>query len=145
MPMMTKAAQQGGAPGLLLVCGLCICMIGAALGRRAADEAIRKQQKSEQIAMQALKAALAVRDRVAALDRELRGVDKARSGAEAALTAARTEADRVAAQNRLDELRIQRFEMERRIQNGNEHVFTCGGAPHLSKECLDNPLAKSCD
>ena len=62
------------------------------------------------------------------------------------LASAQTDADRRAAQANLDKLRQQKFEMEKRIQEAKNAAAKAERVKgvHLSKECLDNPLAKGC-
>jgi hypothetical protein len=60
---------------------------------------------------------------------------------------AQTDADRKAAQSNLDKLRQQKFEMEQRIAAAKAAAEKAKRAQglHLSKECLENPLAKGCN
>jgi hypothetical protein len=68
------------------------------------------------------------------------------AAADAAVKSAQTDADRKAAQANLDKLNQQKREMEQRIAAAKaaaEKAKRKEGV-HLSKECLENPLAKGC-
>jgi hypothetical protein len=131
----------GGA--IVLTAALVIVALFAWQGK---DEEKLKRQRAEEIAQKAVQDAKEAQDRVATLDREFKELDKGLTDAQAAVNAAKTEADRVSAQNRLNELRTQKIEMERRIQKAKDDAATLERRKgvHLSKECLENPLAKGC-
>jgi len=85
-------------------------------------------------------------DRVNKLASDIKEQDDRLNSAEVALKTAQTDADRRAAQSNLDKLRQQKFEMEQRIQAAKNAAAKAERAKgvHLSKECLENPLAKGC-
>lgn len=131
--------------GLALVAAVAL-VIFAVQRQNQAEKDRAAKVLAEQQAEQAMKESREAQERVAQLDSEFRDLGDKLSGAQVALTAAKTEADRRAAQAKLDELNQQKLEMERRIQAARaaaEKAKRKGGI-HLSKECLENPLAKGC-
>jgi hypothetical protein len=73
------------------------------------------------------------------LDEKIRTADEA-------VKAGQTGADRKAAQANLDLLRRQKYEIEQRLQAARNAAAKAerDRGVHLSKECLENPLAKGC-
>jgi colicin import membrane protein len=128
----------------LVLTVLLVIFVVRAIGQK--QEAEQLAQQSKAIAEQAVKDAQAAQERVAALDREFKDLDKGLSDAQTALSSAKTEADRISAQSRLNDLRTQKLEMERRIQKAKDDAAAAERRKgvHLSKECLENPLAKGC-
>jgi cytoskeletal protein RodZ len=110
------------------------------------DEAAAKQEKAEQIAKQAVQEAKEAQDRVDQLDRDMKDQNERLAAADTAVKSAQTDADRKAALSNLDKLRQQKFEMEQRIAAAKSAAAKAERAKgvHLSKECLENPLAKGC-
>jgi colicin import membrane protein len=128
----------------LVLTALLVIFVVRAIGQKQEAEEVAVQAK--QIADKAVKDAQAAQDRVAQLDREFQDLNKGLNDAQSAVSAAKTVADRESAQNRLNELRNQKLEMERRIQKAKDDAATAERRKgvHLSKECLENPLAKGC-
>jgi hypothetical protein len=111
------------------------------------DEAQRAaKEQAERVAKQAVQEAQAAQDRVDQLAREIREQDQQLADAEAAVRNAQTDEERKAAQLKLDKLRQQRIEIEKRIHKEKLAADKSERAKgvHLSKECLENPLAKGC-
>jgi regulatory protein YycH of two-component signal transduction system YycFG len=111
----------------------------AAQDREAAQLAQRDKEEAVRVAKEA-------QDRVDQLSKDMKDQDDRLNGADQALRTARTEADRQKAQDELNRLRQQKFEMEKRIQEARNAAAKAERAKgvHISKECLDNPLAKGC-
>jgi hypothetical protein len=128
---------------VLLTIGLVIFAVQrmnqAAQDRAAAEQAQRDKVEAERVAKEA-------QDRVDQLSRDMKDQDDRLNAADQALKTAQTDADRRAAQANLDRLRQQKFEMEKRIQEARDRASKAERAKgvHLSKECLENPLAKGC-
>jgi hypothetical protein len=105
----------------------------------AAAQAREDKTKAEAMAKEAP-------DRVDQLSKDMKDQDDRLNAADQALKTAQTDADRRVAQANLDKLRQQKFEMEKRIQEARSAAAKAERAKgvHLSKECLENPLAKGC-
>jgi uncharacterized protein HemX len=114
-------------------------MIQASHDREAAAQAQRDKEEAVRVAKEA-------QDRVDRLSKDMKDQDDRLNSADQALRTAQTDADRRAAQANLDRLRQQKFEMEKRIQEARNAAAKAERAKgvHISKECLDNPLAKGC-
>jgi hypothetical protein len=128
---------------VLLTIGLVIFAVQrmhqAAADREAAQQAQRDKVEAERIAKEA-------QERVDKLSSDMKDQDDRLNAADQALKTAQTDADRRAAQTNLDRLRQQKFEMEKRIQEARNAAAKAERAKgvHISKECLENPLAKGC-
>jgi colicin import membrane protein len=131
--------------GFALVAAVAL-VIFAVQRKHESEQAAIAQRQAEDIAQKAVEDAKAAQDRVDQLDREFRDLDKRLGDAQSAFNTARTEADRNAAQAKLDELHRQKLEMEQRIQAAKDAAVKAERKKgvHLSKECLENPLAKGC-
>ena len=107
--------------------------------RAAKIEATEAKAKAEAIAKEA-------KDRVDQLDADMKAQNDRLAAADAALKTAVSDADRKEAQKNLDTLRRQKYEMEQRIAAARAQAAKIerGKGVHISKECLDNPLAKGC-
>jgi len=114
--------------------------------KRESDAAAVAAQQAEEAKNKAEAVAKEAQDRVDQLSRDLKEQDDRLTAADAAVKAAQTDADRKSAQANLDRLRQQKFEMEQRIQAAKNAAAKAERAKgvHLSKECLENPLAKGC-
>jgi hypothetical protein len=110
------------------------------------NEAAEAKDKAEKIAQQAVLDAKVAQEQVEKLDRDMKDQNEQLARADAAVKSAQTDADRRAAQANLDKLRQQKFEMEKRIQAARSAAAKAERSKgvHLSKECLENPLAKGC-
>jgi len=109
-----------------------------------ASDADAAKQKAEQVAAEAVKAAQDAQDKVEKLARDLEDLDKRVGSAVDNVVAAQNDADRLSAKAKLEELRREKADMETRIANAKAAAAKAERAKgvHLSKECLDNPLAK---
>jgi hypothetical protein len=96
--------------------------------------------------VQAEAVAREAKERVDRLDADMKEQNDRLAAADAAVKSARNEADLKAAQQNLEKLRQQKYEMEQRIQAARAAAAKVDRAKgvHISKECLDNPLAKGC-
>jgi hypothetical protein len=115
--------------------------------RRASDEAEVAKQKAEQAAAQAVQEAKAAQDAVERLQRDADDLAKRVDGAVQDLAGAQNQADRDAAKVKLDALRTEKADLEQRIAEARakaERAERLKGVK-ISKECLDNPLAKGCN
>lgn len=85
-------------------------------------------------------------ERVDELSRDMKEQEDQLNTAEQALRIAQTDSDRRAAQANLDRLRQQKLEMEKQLQVARNAAAKAERAKglHISKECLENPLAKGC-
>jgi hypothetical protein len=104
--------------------------------KRWAVEEIHAQELAEQ-----------AQELVDRLSRDVKDHDDRIKSAEQALRSAQTDAERRVAQANLDQLRQQQIEMEKRIPEARNAAAAAERAKgvHISKECLDNPLAKGCE
>lgn len=109
-----------------------------------AAELSAKQAEDERV--KAVAIAKEAKERVDRLDADMKSQNDRLAAADAALKIAVTDADRKNAQKNLDALRQQKFEMEQRIAAARSQAVKAERAKgvHISKECLDNPLAKGC-
>jgi len=108
------------------------------------DRAELEKAKSE--AVEARKDADAGMERVERLARALEDLDTKVTEAVDAVVAARNDADRANAKAKLEQLRREKAEMDRRIQDAKARAPRSRrmyGQP-VSKECQENPLAKGC-
>lgn len=108
--------------------------------------AAAREQKAQQEKAEFERVAQDASEKVNQLLHDIKEQDGRLGSAEQALRTAQTDADRRAAQANLDKLRQQKFEMEKRIQEAKNAASKAERARgvHLSKECLENPLAKGC-
>jgi hypothetical protein len=114
------------------------------LERYAAEQealAKAKEAQAKAAAAQAAVAADEARQRVDALERELDVLNKrfeaVRDGTQP------SDADHHAQTDRLIQLRLERDELERRIAEAKAAAARVHGVT-VSKDCIDNPLAKGC-
>ncbi len=110
------------------------------------EQDTKAKQEAERIAEQAAKDAKEAQDKVARLSNDLIDLGHKVDQATDALAAAQNDADRQAARAKLDQLRKERAEMEQHIAEAKAAAAKAERAKgvHVSKECLDNPLAKGC-
>lgn len=152
MALRRAEVAQKRPTWMLAVTGLAIVgVIGAGIfafkliGSSAADRAAK--EKAELVAKQAVEDAKAAQDRVDQLDRDMKEQNEQLAKADAAVKSAQNDADRKAAQSNLDKLKEQKKDMENRIAAAKAAAAKADRAKglHLSKECLENPLAKGCN
>jgi colicin import membrane protein len=110
------------------------------------SEAQTQSEQDNKRAEEAVKASKEAQDKVAKLQSDLSDLAGRVDKATDALAAAQNDADRSAARSRLDQLRKERAEMEQHIADAKAAAAKAERARgvHVSKECLDNPLAKGC-
>jgi DNA repair exonuclease SbcCD ATPase subunit len=98
-----------------------------------------EETRADEIAQQA-------QETVDQLSQDMRDQDARLSAAEEVVRTARADAERQSAQANLDRLRQHKLEMEKRIQEARNAAAKAERAKgmHISRECLDNPLAKGC-
>jgi hypothetical protein len=110
------------------------------------EEDTKAKKAAEEIADKAAKDAKDAQDKVAKLSSDLIDLGHRVDQATDALASAQNDADRSAARSRLDQLRKERAEMEQHIADAKAAAAKAERAKgvHVSKECLDNPLAKGC-
>jgi len=106
----------------------------------------KAKAEAEAIAEKAAKDAKEAQEKVAKLSNDLIDLGHRVDQATDALAAAQNDADRSAARAKLDQLRKERAEMEQHIADAKAAAAKAERARgvHVSKECLDNPLAKGC-
>ena len=104
-------------------------------------------EKAEREAAMARKEAQEAMERVDRLATDLEALDKRVTDAIDAVVAAQSDADRANAKAKLEKLRREKAEMEQRIKDAREHAgkATRRQGRQVSKQCMDNPLAKGCD
>lgn len=114
-------------------------MIQASHDREAAAQAQRDKDEAVRVAQEA-------QDRVDKLSKDMKDQDDRLNAADQALRTAQTEDERKKAEVELRRLRDQKLDMEKRIQEAKNAAAKAERAKgvHISKECLDNPLAKGC-
>jgi colicin import membrane protein len=114
--------------------------------KRESDAATITAKAAEEERAKAVAIAKEAKDRVDQLDADMKAQNDRLAAADAALKTAVTDADRKEAQKNLNALRQQKFEMEQRIAAARSQAAKAERAKgvHISKECLDNPLAKGC-
>jgi chromosome segregation ATPase len=102
--------------------------------------------KAKAEADKAMAAAKAAGDEVAKLAADLDALNDKVAKAVDAIVQAKTDAERAAAKTTLDSLRKEKSELEQRVAEAkaaSARAERMKGV-HISKECLDNPLAKGC-
>jgi colicin import membrane protein len=114
--------------------------------KRESDAASVAAQKSEDERKRYEVLVKEARDQVEQVVRDSKELEGRLSAADTAVKAAQTDADRRAANANLEKLRQQKLEMEQRIAAAKAAADKAERAKgvHLSKECLENPLAKGC-
>lgn len=104
-------------------------------------------RKAEQEAIQANKDAREALERVEMLETSLAALDTKVSATIDTVIAAQNDADRAAAKVKLEELKAEKAEMDRRIQDAKaraERAERRKGVK-VDQRCIDNPLAKGCN
>jgi hypothetical protein len=113
----------------------------------AADEAEEAKTKAEEIAARAAKDAKEGKEVVERLQKDVEVIAKRVDEAVDGLTGAQSQADRDAAKARLDQLRREQAELDARLAEAKSKAARAERLKgvKISKECLDNPLAKGCN
>jgi colicin import membrane protein len=131
--------------GLALVAAIGLIFF-AVQRKRESDAAAAVAQKAEEEKQKAIEIAQEAQQKFAQVARDLQEQEGRVSAAESAVKSAQTDADRRAAQSNLEKLRQQKIELEQRNAAAKAAADKAERAKgvHLSKECLENPLAKGC-
>lgn len=136
---------------MLVVTGLAliaaVALVFFAINRmKESEQAVSARAVAEQKQLEAEKIAAEAAERVAAVERDLAEIGKAQKDAESMLARAQTQADRDAANSKLAQLSRQRAEAEQRARDAKAAAFKAERKKgvKISKECLENPLAKGC-
>lgn len=119
---------------------------GPASLREKADQAEAAAHQAEAEAARAEAAAHQAQATVDQFNKELAALDAKLAEADSLVKSATTDDERKAAAAQLDELRKQRLKLEQRIMAAKAAAEKAERAKgvHISKECLENPLAKGC-
>lgn len=112
-----------------------------------ADGPEAAMRKAEQDAIQAVKDAQEAMERLDRLQTDLTALDTKVSAAIDTVIAAQNDADRAAAKARLEQLRAEKAEMDRRIMEAKAKAVRAERKKGVKVDarCLDNPLAKGCE
>ncbi len=131
--------------GLALVAAVALIFFAINKMNQSAEDTKAKEE-AQKIADEAAKQAKEAQDKVAKLSNDLIDLGHRVDQATDALAAAQNDADRQAARAKLDQLRKERAEMEQHIADAKAAAAKAERAKgvHVSKDCLDNPLAKGC-
>ncbi|MEO8706938.1 MAG: hypothetical protein ABI867_43325 [Kofleriaceae bacterium] len=105
-----------------------------------------KQRAADRARDDADKMAAEARAKVDLLAKDLAALDQRVGSAAEGVAAATTDAERAQAKAALDKLRREKTEMESRIATAKAEAARAERrrGVSISKECLDNPLAKGC-
>jgi hypothetical protein len=123
----------------------CLSGVEVSAGERASEAHLRANQAELQ-AEQAMKDAKEAAEKVQKLAVDLDAMNEKVSSAVTAVVDAQNDADRAAAKVKLQALQKEKAELEQRIAEAkaaSDRAERSKGV-HVSKECLDNPLAKGC-
>jgi hypothetical protein len=112
----------------------------------ADEEPTAAREDAEKRADEAVKMAREAQDKLTAIEGDMAELSKKLDDAVASLQSAQNGADRAAANAKLKELQREKAEMERRIADAKAAAARAERTKgvHISKECMDNPLAKGC-
>jgi len=113
---------------------------------RASAAAEQAKAQAEAVAKQAIAEAQAAKDRLGKLDGELGDLDARMKAALDAVAKATTEAKRSAAKSVVEGLNKEHADLLARIAEAKAALAKAERTKgvHVSKECIDNPLAKGC-
>jgi chromosome segregation ATPase len=159
VPMLVRACEKDGWSGEVRTCLASVksdadaeaCMAkldGSELlkAKRDAEEARLRAMVAEQQAAQAMADSKAARDQLTAVQTKLGELDAHVSAAVDAVAAAQTQTDRDALVAKLASLQREKAELEAKMAEAKASAARAERMKgvHISKECLDNPLAKGC-
>lgn len=118
----------------------------AETGDRSRAELEEQLRRAELEADEARKAAQEAQDQVERLSKDLEALDAKVTAAIDSLMAAQNDADRAAAKAKLAELQREQAEMRARVEMTRDKAAKAQRTKGrtVSKECMDNPLAKGC-
>ena len=136
---------------MLVVTGLALVaavgLIFFAINRmRESDAASEAKRKAEAAAAQAIKDASDAKEKLAAVERDLAEIETKVGQAVNAVVEAQSDADRANAKARLQKLQQEQYEMKQRAAAARaaaDKAERLKGVK-ISKECMENPLAKGC-
>jgi len=131
--------------GLALVAA--VGLIFFAINRmRESDEAGEAKRKAEASAAQAVKDAAEAKDQLDKVMKQLDELDANVNKAVNAVADAQNDADRASAKQRLIALQREQYEMKQRANEARAKAEKAerNKGIKISKECMDNPLAKGC-
>jgi colicin import membrane protein len=131
--------------GIALVAAVALIFFAIQKMNQSAEDNKLKEE-AQKIAEKAAADAKEAQERVAKLSNDLIDLGHRVDQATDALASAQNDADRQSARSKLDQLRKERAEMEQHIADAKAAAAKAERAKgvHVSKECLDNPLAKGC-
>lgn len=146
--MVHSVDASEGVVGLIVVATL-VAIIAAVTPVTAAQAHYERERqlalRAQHDAEAAVAQAQAAVEKVEQLEHDVQEQNRQLSNARSRLNGAQTDADRRVAQPILDKLLHQKLELDQRIGArrlaAEKARTTC---LHISKECLDNPLAKGC-
>lgn len=121
-------------------------VVFAVIKMNQSEEDTKKAEIARREADAAIQAAKEAQEKVDQLEKSAADMITQINGAIAAVSAAQTDADRSAAANKLAALQRQQAEMQERIRAAKAAADLAERRKgvKISKECLDNPLAKGC-
>jgi hypothetical protein len=115
-------------------------------GKATEHSAASVVRAAEDMAKKAMQEAEAAQTTLEQMSRDVDELNGKLTSATNAVMEAQSDAARTAAQALLDRVRSERLVLERRIEAAKAEAAKAERAKgvHLSKECLENPLAKGC-
>jgi predicted nucleic acid-binding Zn-ribbon protein len=135
---------------LLVIAGCDTAVVGAEIEKQKAIEK-RKQaevemKRAHEAAEEAARSAAEAEQNVQRIQKDLDDLDARVATAVDSVVAAQTEGDRAAAKAKLEALRLEKVDLERRIAEAKAAAARQKRlqGSRISKECQDNPLAKGC-
>ncbi len=130
----------------IAVVGIVVGVFVAVKSSAKSDEDNIKRVAAEKMAQDAANSAKEAQEKVEKLSNDLLDLGKRVDKATDALASAQNDADRQSARGKLEQLRKERAEMEQHIADAKAAAAKAerNKGVHVSKECLDNPLAKGC-
>jgi hypothetical protein len=110
------------------------------------EQARRRAEEAEAVAAKAVKEAQEARDKVDQAQKDVDELTQKLTAAVDAVMAAQNDADRTAAKAKLEQLRREKAEVETRLGEAKASAARAARlkGTSISKECMDNPLAKGC-
>jgi phage-related minor tail protein len=111
------------------------------------DAELAAAKQAAELAAQSVKEAQEAQDAVARLEQDATDLQKKVTDATDAIVGAQNQADRDAAKARLDQLQKEKAELDARVAEAKAAAARAERLKgvKISKECLDNPLAKGCN
>jgi len=123
------------------------CLAGVEISAAAkAEQASLAAKKAELEAQEAMKQAKAAQENITQVAKDLDAMNERLAGAVDAVVNAQNDADRAAAKAKLEALQKEKADLEAHVAAAKaaaDRAERTKGVT-ISKECLDNPLAKGC-